>query len=70
MLRRHADLLGYGRDFVIYDEDDVKRLGRGVLRDLDLDPELYRVEKMLRAVEKAKEHIFAGDIFQVVLSQR
>ncbi len=57
VLRRHADLLGYGRDFVIYDEDDVKRLGRGVLQELDLDPELYRVEKMLRAVEQAKHRL-------------
>jgi len=59
VLRRHADLLGYGRDFVIYDEDDVKRLGQGVLRELDLDPELYRVDKMLRAVEKAKHRLRA-----------
>jgi len=57
VLRRHADLLGYGRDFVIYDEDDVKRLGRAVLRELDLDPELYRVDKMLRAVERAKHRL-------------
>ena len=57
VLRRHADLLGYGRDFVIYDEDDVKRLGQAALRELDLDPELYRVEKMLRAVERAKHRL-------------
>jgi len=57
VLRRHAELLGYGRDFVIYDEDDVKRLGQTVLRELDLDPELYRVEKMLRAVEGAKHRL-------------
>jgi DNA helicase-2/ATP-dependent DNA helicase PcrA len=57
VLRRHAELLGYGRDFVIYDEDDVKRLGQAVLRELDLDPELYRVEKMLRAVERAKHRL-------------
>ena len=57
VLRRHADLLGYGRDFVIYDEDDVKRLGQTVLKELDLDPELYRVDKMLRAVERAKHRL-------------
>ncbi len=57
VLRRHAELLGYGRDFVIYDEDDVKKLGKGVLRELDLDPELYRVENMLRAVERAKHRL-------------
>jgi DNA helicase-2/ATP-dependent DNA helicase PcrA len=57
VLRRHADLLGYGRDFLIYDDEDVKRLGQGVLRELDLDPELFRVDKMLRAVERAKHRL-------------
>lgn len=57
VLRRHAELLGYGRDFVIYDGDDVKRLGQVVLKELDLDPELYQVEKMLRAVERAKHRL-------------
>ena len=34
LLRRHADLLGWGRDFTIYDTDDAKRLGRLVLHVL------------------------------------
>ncbi|HOX43451.1 MAG TPA: UvrD-helicase domain-containing protein [Myxococcota bacterium] len=57
VLRRHAELLGWNRDFVIYDEDDVKRLGRRLLDELDLDPERYKVEKVLAAVERAKRSL-------------
>ena len=61
LLRRHADLLGWGRDFTIYDTDDAKRLGRMVLHELDLDPELHKVVNMLAAVEKAKRKLKTPD---------
>jgi DNA helicase-2/ATP-dependent DNA helicase PcrA len=54
VLRRYADRLGLSRDFVIYDEADVKRLGRRVLDELGLDPERFKVEEALAAVERAK----------------
>jgi DNA helicase-2/ATP-dependent DNA helicase PcrA len=57
VLRRHADLLHWGRDFTIYNEDDARRLGRMVLKELDLDPEQYRVERMLQSVERAKRKL-------------
>ncbi|MBN2497308.1 MAG: UvrD-helicase domain-containing protein [Deltaproteobacteria bacterium] len=59
LLRRHAELLGRRRDFVIYDEQDSKRLGREVLRELDLDPEQHRVERLLAEVERAKHSLKA-----------
>ncbi len=57
VLRRYAELLGWNRDFVIYDEDDVKRLGRRLLDELDIDPERTKVEKALAAVERAKRSL-------------
>ena len=57
ILRRHADLLGWGRDFVIYDENDALRLGRVIVKAMDLDPKLFAVEKMLFAVERAKHRL-------------
>ncbi len=59
LLRRHAELLGYDRDFVIYDENDSRRLGRECLRGLRLDPELFPVERMLARVELAKRRLKA-----------
>ncbi len=57
ILRRHAELLGWGRDFVIYDENDTLRLGRVLCKEMDLDPRLFPVEKMLYAVERAKHRL-------------
>ncbi|NOZ01286.1 MAG: UvrD-helicase domain-containing protein, partial [Deltaproteobacteria bacterium] len=36
ILRRHADLLGYPRDFVIYDDDDQDALLRRIIKGLGL----------------------------------
>lgn len=36
LLRRHGDLLGYGREYTILDQDDAKRLMRDCVRDLKL----------------------------------
>ncbi len=57
ILRRHADLIGRSRDFVIYDEDDSRRLGIDVLRELRLDPERRRAERLLRKIESAKHRL-------------
>jgi ATP-dependent DNA helicase UvrD/PcrA len=57
ILRRHADLLGWQKDFIIYDDDDSKRLGLNVLHELNLDPQVHKVDKMLRLVEGAKHRL-------------
>lgn len=41
ILRTHADRLELPRDFAIYDTDDQKRLLKGVLADLKLDPKQW-----------------------------
>ncbi len=61
VLRKHADCLAWGKDFVIYDADDSKRLGKLILRELDLDPDQYRVEKLLQQVERAKHRLQGPD---------
>ncbi|NMB76398.1 MAG: UvrD-helicase domain-containing protein [Myxococcales bacterium] len=57
LLRRHAELLGYSRDFLIYDEDDARRLGREVTKAMGLDPQQYPVEELLAQVERAKRNL-------------
>lgn len=57
LLRRHADLLGWGRDFSIYDDRDSKRLGRMIQEKLNLDRQLYKVERMLSAIERSKRKL-------------
>jgi len=57
ILRRHADLVGYNRDFIIYDGDDSLRLGIDVLRQLRLDPDRRQAERLLRKIEAAKHRL-------------
>ena len=48
ILRRHIDRLGYDTDFSIYDTDDQKTLLKHVIKDMNLDPKMYK-EKALQA---------------------
>ncbi len=45
VLRRHADLLGYGRDFSILDRDDAKHLLAGCILDSGIDRQASRFPK-------------------------
>ncbi len=47
MLRLHADLIGYGRDYSILDEDDAKRLVKLTIEDLKLPPKLFPKPEVL-----------------------
>ncbi|HMP90306.1 MAG TPA: ATP-dependent helicase [Kiritimatiellia bacterium] len=47
MLRMHADLIGYGRDYSILDEDDAKRLVKLTIEDLKLPPKMFPKPEVL-----------------------
>jgi len=47
MLRMHADLIGYNRDYSILDEDDAKRLVKLTIEDLKLPPKLFPKPEVL-----------------------
>ena len=50
----------------VFPKDQMKIVGKGSLSPLDPDSQ----DKFIKKVKKAQEHIRAGDIFQVVLSQQ
>ena len=54
ILRRDADLLGYPRQFTIYDESDAVRLTGYVVRDLGLDPKRFPPRTVHAAISAAK----------------
>ena len=41
ILRMEAELLGYQRNYVIYDDDDQNRLLKNILDDLRIDKKLH-----------------------------
>jgi len=57
MLRRDIDRLGYNRDFTIYDTDDQKTLMRHILKDLAMDPKIYRESSMLAWISSQKNEM-------------
>jgi DNA helicase-2/ATP-dependent DNA helicase PcrA len=54
ILRRDADLLGYPRQFTIYDESDAVRLTGYVIRDLGLDTKRFPPRSIHAAISAAK----------------
>ncbi len=54
ILRQHADRLGFGRNFAIYDDQDSERLLRDVLRDLKVDERELNPRTAGSAIDSAK----------------
>ena len=65
LLRREASLLPLEANFAIFDQDDQERLVKGVLRDFNLDPKLYRPSSMLTAIGNAKNELILAEDYPV-----
>jgi DNA helicase-2/ATP-dependent DNA helicase PcrA len=57
ILRREAEVVGYGRDFVIYDADDQLRLIRQCLADEQVDPKRIPPRAVQAAVSDGKSRM-------------
>ena len=55
ILRMHADVLGYGKDFAVYDPTDQKTLVRNICRELQIDSKKFSPSFFLSAISKCKE---------------
>ena len=55
ILRRDADVLGYGKDFVVYDTVDVKSCIRRVMKELDIDTKYCPINGVIAAISACKE---------------
>ena len=71
ILRSHGDLLGYPRQFSIYDQGDAQRLTGYCVRDLELDPKRFPQRAVHAAISLWKNELLdvaaarerAGSIF-------
>ncbi len=54
ILRRHGDRIGIARNFLIYDDDDQRRVVRDVLADLGLDERRFPPPVLLALIDRAK----------------
>ena len=54
LIRPHADLLGYTRDFSIYDTTDSKSLLKSICKERGLDEKTYKPAAVLSRISNAK----------------
>src|SRR3954452_13414288 len=64
MLRSHAGLLGYTRQFTIYDAADSRRLIKKCLDDLDIDSKRFTPRAMQAQISDAKNKLRAADDYR------
>ena len=55
ILRAHADILGYGKDFAVYDPTDQKTLIKNICKELNIDNKRYNPSYFLGIISKCKE---------------
>ena len=65
ILRRFIDLIGYDRNFTIYDTNDQKSLMKEVLKGMNLDAKMFPEREILSRISSAKnEFISPGEYRQ------
>jgi len=63
LLRRFGEAVGVRKDFVIYDEDDARRLMARVLADLQVPERRFPVRQVLAVIDRAKNQGITADRF-------
>jgi DNA helicase-2/ATP-dependent DNA helicase PcrA len=64
LLRQWGATIGLRKDFVVYDDDDQKRLLARVLTDLEVPERLFPVRQMLSAIDRAKNQGITAAAYQ------
>lgn len=55
ILRSHAEVLGYGNDFAVYDPTDQKTVVKNIIKELNIDSKRYTPAFFLGIISKCKE---------------
>lgn len=63
ILRSEAELLGYTRDFTIYDDVDSKNLVRNIIKELQLDDKVYRYNAVSSRISLAKNNLITYQLY-------
>lgn len=61
MLREDGELLGFGPNFTIYDDDDSKRLVKAIMSDLDIDQKHFPLPAVRSMISQAKNALVMPD---------
>ena len=61
ILRQEASLLGYTKDFSIYDTSDSKSMIKHIIKDFQLDDKIYKIVTVLNRISMAKNLLQSPD---------
>jgi DNA helicase-2/ATP-dependent DNA helicase PcrA len=63
ILRQDIETIGYGKKFVIYDDDDQLSLIKTVMQDLELDTKKFNPKSMLNKISKLKSELVGCEAY-------
>lgn len=63
ILRAHAPLLGFTKDFTIYDEDDTRSRLKQLIKSMGLDDKIYPVRMIASIISRAKNDLITADMY-------
>lgn len=63
LLRRHADRIGWDRNFSIFDSDQSLRLVKSVIESVGLDPKRWRPKAVRNEISNAKNQLIDAETF-------
>ena len=64
ILRADADRLGFTKSFTIYDVDDMKRLYKDIMAELNIDPKRFPVNQLMNRISSAKNDLVVPGDFE------
>ena len=66
ILRANAEYVGRTRDFTIYDTDDMKRLMKSLMADLDINPKIYPPNMLANIISQAKNDLIFPEDYESI----
>ncbi len=67
ILRRHAELIGFTKNFIIYDESEVNTILKDCLKKLNVDEKRLPVKGLRSIISKAKDEMLSPEKFAKTL---
>ncbi|MCG2725993.1 MAG: UvrD-helicase domain-containing protein [Elusimicrobia bacterium] len=65
LLRRHGELIGIKQNFLIYDEDDQKKLIGLILKEIGLESEKNKIGLYISLISKAKDDLIDEEAYLI-----
>ncbi len=65
ILRSEAEVMGFNRNFTIYDQTDSKNLIRSIIKEMALDDKVYRCGAVQSRISNLKNQLITPELYQM-----